>query len=112
MTDITTIIEVIISIIAMLIGSVLIPYLKKKHSAETLANVVKWLEIACYAAEEAARTGLIDKAAKYEYAKDILESRGITFDEATTMALINSTVYDLFNRFKDDVTPSEDASEE
>ena len=113
MTDVTTIIEVIVSIIATVVGTFLIPYIKRKASAEKLAEVVKWLEIACYAAEEAARTGLIDKEAKYGYAKDFLESRGIKFDEVTTEALINSTVYDLFNRFKDEViVPEEDVTEE
>jgi hypothetical protein len=113
MTDITTIIEVIVSIIATVVGTFLIPYIKRKASAEKLAEVVKWLEIACYAAEEAARTGLIDKAEKYGYAVEFLEKRDITFDAATTEALINSTVYDLFNRFKDDVVvPSEENTEE
>ena len=109
MTDITTVLEVIVSIIALLVGTFLIPYFKRKASSEQLSAVIKWLEIACNAAEEAARTGLIDKAAKYGYAVEFLEARGYTFDEATMRALIDSTVYDLFNRFKEE---SVDASEE
>lgn len=94
MTDITT--------VALIIGTILILYIKSKPTAEQLTKVSHWLEIACYAAEEAARKGLIDKSAKYKYAVELLERRGITFDDATTQALIDSTVYDLFNRFKED----------
>ena len=113
MTDITPILEVIIRLVALIITIVIIPKVKKllpkvkKLLAEKIAEsdqkkILRWGEIAAQAAEEAARSGLIDKKAKYNYAKSFLEDRGITFDADTMEALINSTVWDLFNRFKDE----------
>lgn len=108
MTDITTIIETIVSIVAIIIGGILIPLIRTKLSGVKLDKdktaldvAVAWLEIAVNAAEEAARTGLIEKGAKYGYAVELLEKNGITFDAPTTQALIDAKVWELFNQFKD-----------
>ena len=106
MTDITPILELVIRLIALIVTIVIIPKVKKllaeKVAESDQKKIIRWVEIAAQAAEEAARSGLIDKKAKYEYAKSFLEDRGITFDADTMEALINSTVWDLFNRFKDE----------
>mgnify|MGYP002678536210 FL=1 len=106
MTDITPILELVIRLIALIVTIVIIPKVKKllaeKVAESDQKKIIRWAEIAAQAAEEAARSGLIDKKAKYNYAKDFLEDRGITFDADTMEALINSTVWDLFNRFKDE----------
>lgn len=106
MTDITPILELAIRLIALIITIVIIPKVKKllaeKVAESDQKKIIRWAEIAAQAAEEAARSGLIDKKAKYNYAKDFLEARGITFDADTMEALINSTVWELFNRFKDE----------
>lgn len=104
--DITPILELAVKLIFALITIYLIPKIKKliatKVSEADQKKIIRWAEIAAQAAEEAARSGLIDKKAKYNYAKDFLEARGITFDADTMEALINSTVWELFNRFKDE----------
>ena len=104
--DITPILELVVKLIFTLITIFLIPKIKEliatKVSEADQKKIIRWAEIAAQAAEEAARSGLIDKKAKYNYAKDFLEARGITFDADTMEALINSTVWDLFNRFKDE----------
>lgn len=100
MNDITEILTIIIKVAALLISALLIPYLQTKWKGQKLETVQAWLEIACNAAEEAERTGLIDKKQKYSYAKNFLESRGITFDADTMQALIDSTCWELFNQFK------------
>ena len=61
-----------------------------------------FLTLSFTSAEEAERSGLIDKKAKYQYAKDFLEKRGVTFDADTMQALIDSTCWELFNQFKKD----------
>lgn len=104
--DITPILELVVKLVFTLITIFLIPKIKKllaaKVSESDQKKLIRWAEIAAQAAEEAARSGLIDKKAKYNYAKDFLEARGITFDADTMEALINSTVWELFNRFKDE----------
>ena len=109
MTDITRIIEVIIAILAIVMSAIVIPLIKVKFESVRITKdktaldyAGKWLEIAVQAAEEAARAGLINKQAKYMYAKTILERHDITFDTKTTEALINSTVWELFNQFKEE----------
>lgn len=112
MFDMTTTIEVLLGVISLVITVVLIPYIRKKHGSEQLAIIAKWLEIACYAAEEMARTGLIGKDEKHGYVEKFLAARGIIFDEVTTQALIKSTVYDLFNRFKEESETTDSGEDE
>lgn len=104
--NITPILELAVKLIFTVVTIFLIPKIKKliatKVSEADQKKIIRWAEIAAQAAEEAARSGLIDKKAKYNYAKDFLEARGITFDADTMEALINSTVWELFNRFKDE----------
>lgn len=106
MTDITPIINLVVKLIATLISIFLLPKLaelmKAKVSEADQKKIIRWAELAVRAAEEAERNGLIDKKAKYDYAVDILEKRGITFDAETMQALIDSTCWELFNQFKKD----------
>lgn len=104
MNDITEIITISLQILMAIVSIVLIPLIKNKVSADKLAAVKAWLNIAVQAAEEAERKGLIDKSAKYKYAKDILEAQGVTFDADTVQALIDSACWELFNQFKTDST--------
>ena len=102
--DITLILELAVKLIFALITIFLIPKLKEllatKVSESDQKKLIRWAEIAVQAAEEAERSGLIDKKAKYQYAKDFLEKRGVTFDPDTMQALIDSTCWELFNKFK------------
>lgn len=104
--DITPILELVVKLIFAAVTIFMIPKIKKlfatKGSESDQKRLIRWAEIAVQAAEEAARSGLIDKKAKYQYAKDFLEKRGVTFDVDTMQALIDSTVWELFNRFKED----------
>lgn len=105
-TNITPILELAVKLIFTLITIFLIPKLKELISTKVAESdqkkIIRWVELAVQAAEEAARSGLIDKRAKYQYAKDFLEKRGVTFDVDTMQALIDSTVWELFNQFKQD----------
>lgn len=114
--NITPILELAVKLIFAAVTIFLIPKIKKlfatKGSESDQKRLIRWAEIAVQAAEEAARSGLIDKKAKYQYAKDFLEKRGVTFDADAMQALIDSAVWDLFNQFKDDEsTPSSPESE-
>ena len=104
--NITPILELVVKLIFTAVTIFLIPKIKKLLAAKVAESdqkkILRWVELAVQAAEEAARSGLIDKKAKYEYAKSFLEDRGITFDANTIEALINSNVWDLINRFKDE----------
>ena len=104
--DITVILELIIKLIFAVLTIFVVPKLKTLLSAKVAESdqkkLLRWAELAVQAAEEAERSGLIDKKAKYQYAKDFLEKRGVTFDADTMQALIDSTCWELFNQFKKD----------
>ena len=104
--DITPILELVVKLIFTLITIFLVPKLKELISTKVAESdqkkIIRWVELAVQAAEEAERAGLIDKKAKYQYAKNFLEARGVTFDADTMQALIDSTVWELFNQFKKD----------
>ena len=104
MMDITVILELVVKLIFTLITIFLLPKLKalisEKVAESDQRKIIRWGELAVQAAEEAERSGLIDKKAKYQYAKDFLEKRGVTFDADTMQALIDSTCWELFNQFK------------
>lgn len=114
--DITPILELVIKLIVAIVTIYLIPKIKKLISTKVAESdqkkIIRWVELAVQAAEEAERSGLIDKKAKYQYAKTFLEARGVTFDADTMQVLIDSAVWGLFNQFKDDEsTPSSPESE-
>lgn len=104
--DITAILELIIKLIFAAITIFLLPKLKalisEKVAESDQKKIIRWVELAVQAAEEAERAGLIDKKAKYTYALDFLGKRGVTFDPDTMQALIDSTCWELFNQFKKD----------
>ncbi len=104
--DITPILELVVKLIFTLITIFLVPKLKELISTKVAESdqkkIIRWVELAVQAAEEAERAGLIDKKAKYTYALAFLEKRGVTFDADTMQALIDSTVWELFNQFKKD----------
>ena len=102
--DITVILELIVKLIFTLITIFLLPKLKalisEKVAESDQKKIIRWVELAVKAAEEAERAGLIDKKAKYTYALNFLEKRGVTFDPDTMQALIDSSCWELFNKFK------------
>lgn len=104
--DITVILELIVKLIFAAITIFLLPKLKalisEKVAESDQRKIIQWVELAVKAAEEAERAGLIDKKAKYTYALNFLEKRGVTFDPDTMQALIDSTCWELFNKFKDE----------
>ena len=113
--DITPILELAVKLIFIVVTIFLIPKIKELLAAKVAESdqkkLLRWVELAVQAAEEAERSGLIDKKAKYQYAKDFLEKRGVTFDADTMQALIDSTCWELFNQFKKDSESEEQSPE-
>ena len=104
--DITVILELIVKLTFAVLTIFVVPKLKalisEKVAESDQRKIIRWVELAVQAAEEAERAGLIDKKAKYTYALDFLKKRGVTFDPDTMQALIDSTCWELFNQFKKD----------
>ena len=99
--DITVVFEALIAVLCALVSGFVIPWLKTKISAEKREKISFWVESAVMAAEEASRSGLIEKNEKYQYVVDFLEGKGIVFDEAEVRVMIDGAVWSLINQFKD-----------
>lgn len=94
--DYTELLQALIALLAAIITTFLIPYIKKKLSTENVEELRKWVGIAVKAAEQiyGSKTGLEKK----EYVLSFLNSKGIKFDVDEVSALIESEVYKLTGR--------------
>lgn len=91
--DYTDILQALITLLATLITTFLIPYIKKKISAEKLEELKTWISIAVKAAEQlyGSKTG----QQKKEFVLSFLIDKGIIFDAAEVATLIEAEVYKL-----------------
>lgn len=91
--DYTELMQTVITLVSVVITTFLIPYLKRKLSAEKLGELKKWVGIAVNAAEQL--YGSKNGQQKKEYVVAFLLSKGIVFDVDEVNALIESEVYRL-----------------
>ena len=91
--DLTPVIEITVAILSALVTTFLIPYIRKKLSAEKFAELQKWVGVAVEAAEQiyGSKTG----KQKEEYVMAFLLSKGLGFDKEEVHNLIESEVYKL-----------------
>lgn len=91
--DYTEFLQAVITLLATLITTFLVPYLRKKLSAEKLDELRKWVSVAVNAAEQLYK----DKSGidKKEFVVAFLLSKGIVFDVDEVNALIESEVHKL-----------------
>lgn len=91
--DYTELMQAVITLVSLIITTFLVPYLRKKLSAERFEELKSWVRIAVGAAEQlcAGKTGIEKK----EYVVAFLLSKGIVFDVDEVNALIESEVYKL-----------------
>ena len=93
MYDITPIFEAVAALIAALITAFVIPYIKRKTTAEQQKEINAWVKIAVAAAEQIYGSGRGEE--KKAYVIDWLRNHGITVDEEKLDALIEAAVYEL-----------------
>ena len=96
MFDITTIIEAILALVAVLITSIIIPYIRKRTTTEQQKELLAWVKIAVSAAEQI-YVGSGRGPEKKMYVIDWLADRNITVDTNKIDAIIESAVYELNN---------------
>ena len=97
MTDITEIIGAVISLILAVVSTFLIPFIKQKFDAQKLEKWKSLVEIAVTAAEQIYNTSKAGTEKK-DYVRAWLNEKGITYDEKTIDALIESAVNKLNNK--------------
>ena len=94
MTDLTPIVNAVIALIAAIITTFLIPWIKSKIDAAKLAQIVEWVGIAVRAAEQIYNeSGMGEK--KKQYVLDFLADKGFTIDPNSINAMIEAAVKEL-----------------
>lgn len=94
MTDLTPIVNAVIALIAAIVTTFLIPWIKSKIDAAKLAQIVEWVGIAVRAAEQIYNeSGMGEK--KKQYVLDFLASKGFTLDPDSINAMIEAAVKNL-----------------
>lgn len=94
MTDLTPIVNAVIALIAAIITTFLIPWIKGKIDAAKLAQIVEWVGIAVRAAEQIYNeSGMGEK--KKQYVLNFLADKGFTLDPNSINAMIEAAVKNL-----------------
>lgn len=94
MTDLTPIVNAVITLIVAIVTTFLIPWIKSKIDAAKLAQIVEWVGIAVRAAEQIYNeSGMGEK--KKQYVLDFLASKGFTLDPDSINAMIEAAVKEL-----------------
>lgn len=94
MTDLTPIVNAVIALIAAIITTFLIPWIKSKIDAAKLTQIVEWVGIAVRAAEQIYNeSGMGEK--KKQYVLDFLADKGFTLDPNSINAMIEAAVKNL-----------------
>lgn len=107
MIDLTPIINAVIALLAMLVTTFLVPWLKANASAKQLEALENACRIAAFAAEQIYGSG--HGAEKMDYAIEWLEKKGYKVDRA----MIESTVCNYFGHWDDnEKEPHQEANTE
>ncbi|MBD5128431.1 MAG: phage holin [Ruminococcaceae bacterium] len=92
--NITVIINAVIALIAAIVSTFLIPWIKSKTTAQQREELVAWVKIAVSAAEQIYK-GSGKGADKKQYVLDFLAKNGFTVDTDSVNAAIEAAVKQL-----------------
>ena len=95
--EITEFLQAIVALAAAGVAAFLIPFLKKKLTAEKLAGLRTWVDVAVLAAEQL--IGSKQGQAKKQFVLNFLQRKGYTVNSDEVDKIIESAVYKLTNSF-------------
>lgn len=95
MENITGIVLAIIGLIGAVLTGWLIPLINQKLTAEQRKNLYTIVEIACKAADQLAKNGVLDKQYRHDHVIQFLNKNGITYDVEEVNEMIESIVLTL-----------------
>ena len=93
--DITTILEVAITLLSAVLTGFLIPFVRSRLSAEKKERLEFWIRTAVKAAEQIFKNSEKAGIKKKDWVVQFLLSKGLVFDVDEVTALIESEVYRL-----------------
>lgn len=103
--DVTQVALAAITVLLAVITGYAVPYLKEKLDEEKFNKLYKWTVIAVKAADQLAKSGLIDLEKRKEEVVKFLKNKGFTINMEEIEMLIESIVMELphiFNGDEDD----------
>lgn len=95
MENITGIVLAVIGLIGAVLTGYLIPLICQKLTAQQCANLYNIVEIACKAADQLVKNGVLDKQYRHEHVIEFLNKNGITYDVEQVNEMIESIVLSL-----------------
>lgn len=95
MIDITYLVLGVIVIISGIIVSYVVPWIKSNVSAKDLATAYQWVLIACKAADQLVKSGVINREDRKQHVIDFLKENGITLNFNQIDEMIESICRDL-----------------
>lgn len=96
MIDLTPVAQAIILLIAAIITTFVVPYVKSKTTEEQQSHIASWTKIAVTAAEQI-YSGVGRGEEKKRYVLEFLRQKGYSLNLEEIEALIESAVYSLKN---------------
>jgi len=94
MTDITPILQAVITLIGVVITVILIPYIRSKTTEAQRIQIQSLINIAVYAAEQLCKEPGMGEQKKM-YVLGFLEERGVTFNASAIDTMIEAAVKEL-----------------
>lgn len=110
MTDITPIIQAVLTLAVALITAFVIPWLKNKIGAQNMDEFMRWVQIAVAAAEQLYES--TDGDEKKAYVVNFLASKGFKVDTEELDNAIESAVLELHNSLYNNVEIIQEATVE
>lgn len=101
MTDITPIIQAVVTLAVALITAFVIPWLKNKIGAQNMDEFMRWVQIAVAAAEQLYDS--MDGEKKKAYVVEFLSSKGFKVDTEELDNAIEAAVLELHNALYNNV---------
>lgn len=98
MTDLTPVINAIIALLAALITAFVIPWLRRKTSAQDRAELLEWVEIAVAAAQQLFHQ--LDGAERKQYVLDFLAEKGYYLEDKEVDNAIEAAVLRLHRQLE------------
>ena len=96
MIDLTTVFTAIIALIGAVVSVFIIPILKKNLSAQEMAELLKWAQIAVTAAQQLYHQ--MDGVARKQYVQEFLAAKGYNINDAEVDAAIEAAVLELHDK--------------
>jgi hypothetical protein len=92
--DLTQIAVALISLVAAVLTTVLVPWLRARYGAENVKIAAEWVAVAIKMAEQTIRTKGSGEAKKEEVMA-FLAGKGLRIDEETLKVMVEAAVFDL-----------------